>query len=360
MLYTILILAGIFAIGGIYILNLPQLGKNPTGERLARIEKSPNYKNGEFQNYNSVEQKSSTSRWENLYEIFIKGIENARPNSPIPVVKTDLKTLAPSQNTIIWLGHSAYFIQVNGKKILIDPTLVNAAPFAFMNKPFKGTDIYKPNDIPEVDYLLITHDHYDHLDYETIIQIKDGVKNFVVSLGIGEHLEHWGVNPNKITELDWNEDISFDDNVKITALPARHYSGRGIVRNKTLWSSFMLESQQKTIYIGGDSGYDDFYKEIGKKFPSIDIALMENGQYNEDWRYIHILPNQIPQAFNDLKAKRLMTGHHGKYALAKHAWTDPLDNIYNNAKKENLPLLTPKIGEIINLDDETQVFEKWW
>lgn len=360
MLYIFLGVILLVLISGIIVLNLPVFGKIPSGERLARIEKSPNYKDGIFQNYNSTAQKSSKGIVQNLYEIFIKGIEGVRPSKAISVVKTDLKNLNPSENVLIWLGHSAYYLQLGGKIFLIDPTLVSAAPFSFMNKPFEGTDIYTPDDIPSVDYLLITHDHYDHLDYQTVIQLKDKIGKIITGLGVGEHFEHWGFSSEKITELDWNEHFDLANGFKITALPVRHYSGRGVIRNKSLWVSYMLETPLQTIYFGGDSGYDTFYKQIGEQFPNIDLAILENGQYNEDWRYIHILPQEIPLAFNDLQAKRLLTSHHGKYALAKHIWQDPLENVYKNTQENHIPLLTPKIGEVIFLDDENQTFTQWW
>lgn len=259
---------------------------------------------------------------------------------------------------MIWLGHSAYFLRLDGKTFLIDPTLVSASPLAWTNQPFAGSDIYTPNDIPAIDYLIITHDHWDHLDYETMTALKPKIGKVITSLGVGEHFEYWGFSPQQIIELDWQEKFA-ENNVTITALPARHFSGRGIVRNKTLWSSFMLESS-KTIYIGGDSGYDDFYQEIGRSFPEIDLAILENGQYNRDWQNIHIHTHELPKAIKALGANRVLSVHHAKYALSNHTWREPLDILYQYAQTQNFHLLTPKIGEVVYLNDTNQRFEPWW
>ena len=359
-MYSVLAIIGVVLVAGVVILNQPKFGKNPSGERLERIEKSPHYKDGSFQNLSPTPQfTSDKSMLVAIAEFMFRKVEGLKPAKAIPTVKTDLKNLAPDQNILVWFGHSGYFMQLDGKKYLIDPTLLTASPFAFFNKPFSGTDSYQPQDIPPVDYLIITHDHYDHLDYQTIIQLKDKVGTIITGLGVGSHLEHWGFAKDKIIELDWQESITLSD-ATLTCLPSRHFSGRGIVSNKTLWASFMLESPSQTIYIGGDSGYDPFYKEIGKKFQNIDLAILENGQYNQDWALIHILPEEIPQVIKDIKPKRVLAGHNSKYALANHPWDEPLNKIYENAQKENFHLITPKIGEVVDLSNEHQSFEKWW
>ena len=357
---SILIIVGILAVIGFIILNQPQFGKNPSKERLERIKKSPNYKDGSFQNLSPTPAfTSDKSRISTMYDILFKKSPDLNPPLPIKSIKTDLKSLPIEQNLLVWFGHSGYFIQLDGKRYLIDPTLLTASPFSFYNTPFAGADSYQPKDIPPIDYLIITHDHYDHLDYQTIMQLKDNVGTIITGLGVGSHFEYWGFPKEKIIELDWQESINLP-NITLTCLPARHFSGRGFVRNQTLWASFMLESVSKTIYIGGDSGYDPFYKEIGKKYQHIDLALLENGQYNEDWALIHILPEQIPQVIKDIKPKRILTGHNSKYALSNHSWSEPLNKIYNSAKKENFHLITPQIGEIVDLDNESQTFDKWW
>ncbi len=360
MLYITLILIAVLVVGLLIFINQPKFGKNPSGERLERIKKSPNYQDGGFKNLSETPQLTSDKPMVvQLYKFFTDKIDNLRPATPIPTVKTDLKNLSKDENILVWLGHSGYFMQIDGKTFLIDPTLLSGSPVSFFNKMFDGSNAYLPEDIPAVDYLIITHDHWDHLDYETVQQLKPRIGKVVTGLGVGSHFEYWEFAKENIVELDWHEQTTFG-NIKLTALPARHFSGRGIVRDRTLWASFMLETPTKTIYIGGDSGYDTFYKEIGKQFPNIDLAILENGQYDKDWAYIHILPEQIPQVVKDLNPKRVLGVHNSKFALAKHDWREPLELLYQNAQKENFRLLTPKIGDIIDLNNENQTFEKWW
>lgn len=361
MLYIITSIIVVLIFGGLLFMNQKKFGRLPKGERLARIEKSPNYKNGEFQNLSETPlMTSNKSLPVALYEFVFNRVKDLEPNAPIPTAeKPDLKNLN-KDDILVWLGHSAYYIKVDGKSFLIDPTLVSASPVPFAGKAFKGSSLFLPDDIPYIDYLIITHDHWDHLDYETITSIKNRVGKVITALGVGEHFEYWDFPKDKIIELDWYDDYSSTSEIKITSLPARHGSGRGLIQRKTLWSSFMLETPSQTIYIGGDSGYDSFYKEIGKQFPNIDLAILENGQYDEDWRYIHILPEELPKAIKDLSPKKVLTFHNSKYALGKHAWYEPLDKVYENAQKENFNLLTPMIGEIVELKNDNQTFRKWW
>lgn len=347
-------------LGGIY-LNLPKFGKQPTGKRLERIKKSPNYKDGSFQNIEPTPQFSSDrSRVAIIYDFLFRKAPDLYPSESIPSVKTDLKALAEDQNILVWLGHSAYYIQIAGKKFLIDPTLLTASPIAGTNPPFEGADIYKPSDMPEVDYLIITHDHWDHLDYESVLALKDKIGQVVLPLGNGEHFEHWGFATEKLIELDWHESVSLAEGLKITALPARHYSGRGIIRSKWLWASYMIETSLKTIYMGGDSGYGAHYKNIGESYKKIDWAIMENGQYGKDWKNIHIHPEELPQAIEELNPQQVLTFHNSKYALANHRWSEPMEKMEIYVQRKGLKWATPKIGEIVYLDKEDQTFSKWW
>ncbi|NLZ73645.1 MAG: MBL fold metallo-hydrolase [Bacteroidales bacterium] len=343
-------------------LNQPNFGKKPSGDRLMRIKESPNYRDGKFWNLHETPQITSDQPFiKILFHFLFKKRDSLRPTKELPSIKTNLWDLKNKQDVLIWFGHSSYLLQINGKRILVDPVLMGAAsPVSFINKPFKGSDSYRPTDIPEIDYLLITHDHWDHLDYKTVMQLKDRVKKVVCGLGVGAHLAYWGYDENRIIELDWNEEVVLDAGFKLYCLPARHFSGRGLFSNQSLWVSFLLEAPSLTIYMGGDSGYDSHFADIGKRFSKIDLAILENGQYNEDWKYIHTLPQCLVQAFTDLGAKRLFTVHHSKYALAYHAWDEPLKNIAAAAQKDSIPLIQPMIGEVVNLKDTTYQLVEWW
>lgn len=251
MVYTIIAILFVMVVKGCIVIQQPQFGKNPRGARLERIKASPNYKNGKFQNLRHTPLISSDKGalrfiWSFL---FGKKDEELRPKTPIPTQKTDLFSIKADENVLVWLGHSSYFIQMQGKKYLVDPMLVSATLMPFGFKMFKGAAVYQPGDIPPVDYLIITHDHYDHLDYKTMKALKNNIGRVITALGVGEHFEYWGFPAERITELDWNEAVTLNNDITITALPARHSSGRSLIQKKTLWASFMLQTTHKTIYI---------------------------------------------------------------------------------------------------------------
>ena len=361
MLITFSILVVIF-IAVFVFLHLQRFGKLPSGPRLEKIKKSTNYKKDHFQNFSETPMITADGGFFTVFKEFLfNKKERLNPVDLIPSVKSNLLKLDPAKEILVWFGHSSYFMQVNGKKILVDPVFSGAAsPVSFNIKAFKGTDIYTPDDLPEIDFLFISHDHWDHLDYETILKLKPKLKKIVCALGVGQHLELWGFDKNIITEMNWNESVNLEDGFLIDALPARHFSGRGLVRNKSIWVSFILNSPTLKIFMGGDSGYDTHFAAIGKKFGPFDLAILENGQYSENWKYIHMLPAETLRAAIDLQAKRLFPVHNSKFALSTHAWDTPLKKITELNEEIKLNLATPMIGEEINLKDQAQQFEKWW
>src|SRR5690606_12893097 len=200
---------------------------------------------------------------------------------------------------MVWFGHSSYYMKIDGQSFLIDPVLSkNASPLYGTNNAFMGADVFTCEALPEIDVLILTHDHYDHLDYSSFKNIKDKVSKIICPLGVGEHLEYWGFPKDNITELDWYENASVSDSIKITATPARHFSGRSFKRNTTLWASYVLQTKNLKLYLGGDSGYDTHFKEIGTKYGPFDLAILENGQYDKKWKYIHMMPEEVVQASN--------------------------------------------------------------
>ncbi|MDR1085320.1 MAG: MBL fold metallo-hydrolase [Deltaproteobacteria bacterium] len=337
-------------------------GKLPAGQRLTRIENSPNYVNGRFENLTLTPMNTgNSSRVAMLWKFVFRSEDRLKPDRPLPMLKTDLLNLGRSQNVLVWLGHSSLFLQIEGKRILIDPVFSsNAAPFLFLNRAFPGYP-YSPEDMPQIDYLLLTHDHWDHLDYPTVLALKSKVKNVICGLGVGSHLEYWGFDPTVIFEADWNETFKIEPGFKVNILPARHFSGRFLTQNKTLWVGFLLETAKRRIFISGDSGYDSHFAEIGRKFAPIDLAILENGQYNENWKYIHMMPEQVSQAALDLRAKALLPVHAGRFAMAYHAWDEPYVRLAEaSSKQRGYELFTPIIGQIVNLDEKNLKFEYWW
>ena len=330
-IFSILILA-VVAVGMILWLH-PAFGRSPRGERLELISASPNYRNGQFHNLEKTPELTSDKGFlRALWEALFESPADKVPSAPVKAVKTDLGALQLTVNHLVWLGHSSYFMTLGGKRMLVDPVLTSEFPVSLMMmKPFPGSDIYSPVDIPPIDILIITHDHYDHLDYGTIRDIKDRVGLVICPLGVGEHLEYWGVDKGKIRELDWYQTTT-SCSLKIECLPTRHFSGRLFKRRNTLWASFMVTLPDGiTVYIGGDSGYGKHYQQIAQRYPVVDYAVLENGQYNEDWRYIHTLPAQQDSVIHDLGAKNVLPVHNSKFALARHPWYEPIDKIRKTA-----------------------------
>lgn len=336
------------------------LGKLPSGNRLARIINSPNYKNGSFQNIEPTSVMSGDVSMFKILTDFANKPNTVRPRKELPYIVTDLKHLSPGKPTVVWFGHSSYLIQIGGFNILVDPVFSgNASPVPVFGKSFRGTDHYRVADFPPVDVLIITHDHYDHLDYKTILSIHGNLKQAIVPLGVSTHLEYWGVDKTKITELDWWEDHSINDNTIITATPARHFSGRGITRAKSLWVSYVLQIQGYKFFIGGDSGYDNQFNIIGKKFGGFDLAFLECGQYGKGWPLIHMIPEETVQAARDLGATVLFPVHWSKFALAVHPWNEPIKRLVIIAKEAGQKIATPMIGQPYVLGDEAQNVA-WW
>ncbi|MDR1234043.1 MAG: MBL fold metallo-hydrolase [Holosporales bacterium] len=340
----------------------PKFGSLPSGIRLEKIQKSTNYKNGQFQNIHQINSKApicKPSVYKKLFEILGKIINN-RNDITIPSTKTDLMNLNKNEDVLVWFGHSSYFMQIDGKRIVIDPVLSDvSSPIPFFPKAFRGTNVYTVTEIPELDYLIITHDHWDHLDYETVTKLK--VKQVICPLGVGAHFERWGFDASKLLEMDWYDEIVLDSGFRIVCCPTQHWSGRGFTRNKALWGAFLLIAPSGfKVYIGGDGGYCQHFKEIGKKYGPIDLAILENGQYNESWRYIHMHPSETLMAAEDLGAKALMPGHNSKFSLSTHTWSEPLNKITQLSKGSGIRLLTPMIGQKVNIKSSDQRFNVWW
>ena len=339
-----------------------KFGKAPSGQRLERMKQSPNYKNGTFQNLSFTPSLTKGySMTGVLYNFFFRKHPNRAPVDSIPHMKTDLFKLTKDEDVLIWFGHSSYFMQLEGKRILVDPVFSgNASPLPGTNRSFMGTEIYTVDDLPPIDYIFITHDHYDHLDYETILKLKTKVSKVICGLGVGSHLEQWGFDTSMIIEKDWHDAFQLDSQFKVTATPARHFSGRSFTRNNTLWCSYILQTPSIKLFIGGDSGYDTHFKSIFEQYGAVDLAILENGQYNVAWKAIHTLPHEVLQAAKDLHAKRVFPVHSSKFALANHSWDEPLKKITELNQQFSIPLATPIIGEPVRLKDTTQTFSQWW
>jgi L-ascorbate metabolism protein UlaG (beta-lactamase superfamily) len=284
-----------------------------------------------------------------------------KPPGTLPNLEPEFSTLSRTEPGVIWFGHSSYFIQFEGLKMLVDPVLSGrASPIPGMVKAFAGTDVIRPSALPALDYVLITHDHYDHLDYETVQQLKSKTGHWITSLGVGAHLEYWGIPADKITELDWWESTALQGGCTITATPARHFSGRGLKRAQSLWSSFVVQTPRHRFYLGGDSGWDSHFQEIGKRFGSFDLAILECGQYHPYWKHIHMMPEEVAEAAGQLGAKCLLPVHWAKFSLALHPWDEPINRLLKAAAGKPFRVLTPMIGQTVVLYSDEDYGQNWW
>ncbi|MEP4757808.1 MAG: MBL fold metallo-hydrolase, partial [Nonlabens ulvanivorans] len=252
--------------------------------------------------------------------------------------------------------------KMNDKSILIDPMFGKvAAPHPWLGANRFNSELpIEIEDLPSIDAVIISHDHYDHLDYDSIIALKDKVSHYYVPLGVGVHLEAWGIESSAITELDWWQEVTLGD-IQLACTPAQHFSGRKIgAEQSTLWSSWVIQNVTEKLFFSGDSGYSDHFKAIGNQYGPFDLALMECGQYNELWSDIHMMPEETAQAGKDLNARAIMPIHWAGFKLALHDWRDPVNRVTTAGELLNLPVITPQIGDVIHLDDTASAYGQWW
>jgi L-ascorbate metabolism protein UlaG (beta-lactamase superfamily) len=337
-------------------LNTSVFGAKPSP---AKYKKEPNFKDDVFHNQSET---SVMSKDGSFFKVLGEWLNKSKENEPkgiIPVIVSDLKKSTNSAG-ITWFGHSSYLLQVDGKTVLVDPVFHRASPIPLFGKPFPMSFDYDAHHFPEIDYLVLTHDHYDHLDHHFIKKLIPQVKQFIVSAGIEAHLILWGVKEDQIFALSWHQNKTFND-FNFTALPARHFSGRKFKRGETLWSSFALKTKSLNIYLGGDSGYDHHFNEIGENYGPFDLAILECGQYGKYWPNIHMTPEETYLAAKELNSKRLFPVHWAKFSLSTHSWKDPINLLIQTQKQDESPLeiITPQIGEVYNFT-LPNYSKNWW
>ncbi len=352
-------------IAAIFINTSPEFGGKHNNDDQKRYEATGHYEDGKFMNLIPTSMDMSAGNMASTFREYFRGGVDRQPNFDIPVKHIDSLEIVANKDTtkLIWFGHSAFLLQIDGKNILIDPMFGNVpAPHPWLGGKRYSKDLpIKIEEIPQIDAILISHDHYDHLDYGSIEKLKGKTKEFYVPIGVGNHFKRWGVPEGKIHELNWWDEIDADG-LKLALAPSRHFSGRGLSdRSKTLWGSWVILGTQDSIYFSGDGGYGPHFKAIGEKYGPFDFAMIECGQYNDKWAQIHMMPEETAQAAVDVKAKTMMPIHWGAFTLALHPWTEPVERALIAAKELNMPIISPRIGEAIYLDrlNET-VMEKWW
>jgi len=339
-----------------------QFGGKVTKELESQYEQSENWRDGKFQNLVETEVGVPFSKIPGvIYKQLTK--RGQRPNHNLPILPFDIKSfLAPADKAkFIWYGHSAILMRLNEQTILIDPMLgSDTTPIApVANKRFSDNSLAFIDDFPEIDLIVISHDHYDHLDYDSIQKLKPKTKKYFVALGLKRHLVRWGVDAELITEFDWWNTVALDG-IDITFTPTQHFSGRGLTdRAKCLWGGWMFQTGKETIWFSGDGGYGDHFKTIGERLGPIDFAFMESGQYNDDWRPIHLFPDESIQAAIDAQVKKVMPVHWCGFSLSyQHTWSEPADEFVKYAQEKNMDYVLPALGQLFTSSDHIK--KKWW
>lgn len=359
---AIVIIVAIFAAGIIVFVSFaPQFGQKPEGDDLERIKNSNHYDGEAFVNLIETSMDMKLSKMPALLWGFLSPPVGKNPSKPLPTEWNEgNETQIDSLSYITWFGHSAVMLELDGKVILIDPMLGPAsAPVSFMTKRFGYEAPINIEKLPHIDAIIISHDHYDHLDHSSILKLKNKTDKFYTALGVGSHLKHWGVSEEKITELDWWQNAELGS-ITFTAAPSRHFSGRAINdRNKTQWASWAIKGAKDNIYFSGDGGYGPHFKEIGEQLGPFEFAMIECGQYNEQWAAIHMMPEQSVQAGIDVKGKILMPIHWGAFDLAPHVWQDPILRFTKKAIEEKAEYVTPVIGGRFAVGVDAPK-EDWW
>ncbi len=337
-------------------------GAKPTPTLLARYASSPNWKKDRFLN---LEETAMTFGFKDIPGLLKKQFLERKgriPKSDIPIQNLDWTAFTRDQESyqLVWLGHSACLIRLAGKTWLIDPMLgPDASPIApFKTKRFQSNALAYLKSLPQVDYVLLSHDHYDHLDLKSIQALLPHKARYITALGVGRHLEKWGVPATRIQELDWWEHVQLEG-LTLHFTPSRHFSGRGTNdRAKSLWGGFFFHSPAVKLYFSGDGGYGTHFQEVKARLGKADVMLVECGQYNELWHQIHMFPEEAVFAAQDMEAERVIPVHWGGFALALHTWQDPIERFSKAAAEAGLHFELPYPGEVIS--PSRKAGRDWW
>ncbi|OAM26405.1 multidrug transporter [Eikenella longinqua] len=335
----------------------PVFGGQPDEASMAKIRASKAFNGSEFENLEPTPLMTSDES-PSILEWGWKMLNpppGKHPAKPLPTVALDTSQL--QDGSVVWFGHSTVLFRTGGQTFITDPVFYRASPVPFTGKPFAMSHVPTVGELPDIDAVLISHDHYDHLDYQAIREINAKAKRFIVPLGVKAHLQRWGIPDSKITEIDWEEQTRVG-RVAVTYVPARHFSGRTFERNKTLWGGYVVKSPELSIYFSADSGYGKHFANIIAQHGPFDFAMIENGAYDPAWALIHETPEEAASAVADIGAPLVMPIHWGKFDLANHHWKDPIERFTRAAAERNLQVATSRIGQMFQIGKPPQ--EKWW
>lgn len=361
-----LILLSLLVLAMLSWIDFESFGKLPDGELLGRLKASPQWhaKQDQFVNRRAdlVPQMRANMDLYDMTKRWLLNPKQGSPEHPLPQVIPKLDAFARHQEGVhyIWLGHSSFLVNIRGTIVLFDPVFTWASPIHYLVPRFQDP-VVALEMLPKIDLIVISHDHYDHLDSRTVAFFRNKKTKFVVPLGVSSHLKYWSIQDERIIELDWWEQ-RIASGLEITCTPSQHFSGRlGTGNNRTLWASWVIKDGAKaSLFYSGDTGYDTHFAEIGQRLGPFDIAFIENGQYNELWRAVHMLPHEGIRAFSDLGARIFVPVHWGMFDLSIHNWFDPPEEILKLARENKVPINIPKIGQEISLADPKQPVETWW
>ncbi len=361
---TVLALALLAAAAVPYLLSLPQFGGKLEGDRLARARANPQYRADRFVNPVPPAKYRPVDVW-NLIDGQFLGNEVRVPPGPIPVqaVAPDALRAVPASPSLraFWIGHASVYVEIDGLRLLIDPVFSEyASPFDIGPRRFHPPPL-SLDELPPIDAVLITHDHYDHLDMRTVQHLSRRGAAFLVPLGIGAHLQAWGVPDAQLREFEWWQEHVLRG-VRLISTPTRHYSGRRLTdANATLWTSWSVIGARHRFYVSGDTGYSDHFRAIGERFGPFDLSFIKIGAYGPGapWLDIHMSAEDAVRAHRELRARRLFPVHWGTFNLAFHAWDEPIKRTLAAAQASQVELLTPRVGQMVDADQPLAV-NPWW
>lgn len=352
---VIIIIAIVFGIT-LYVNLNSQFGASVMSSDKDLYEQSKYWDGEKFINMEETTMDISLSTIPGLLKAQFTNTKVRRPEKNLEVIPLDMKRFMenPGKAKFVWYGHSALLIQINGKNYLMDPMLGDdTSPIAPMKtKRFSENVLDMIDEMPPIDAIFMTHDHYDHLDYASMKKLQGKVNKYYVALGVSRHLEKWGVAKEQIKEFDWWDELE-EDGLKIVFTPSRHFSGRGLFdRAKSIWGGWIIQWDDKSLYCSGDGGYGKHFKEIGEKYGPFDWAFVECGQYNPLWHQIHMYPEESVQAGLDVQAIVSIPIHWGGFALALHTWKDPVERFAAHAESTQANICLPQLGEIVEMGEE--------
>lgn len=324
-------------------------------------QQSPQFRDGRFHNVVPRAERSWVDGVRVWADFLFNKPANTRPDRVVPMLTVTREAVLGAPDNSVWrLGHSSLLFKLNNKLWLTDPVFSErSSPVQWYGPQRFDAPPIAVDELPPLEGVIISHNHYDHLDHATIMALQGRVKHFLAPLGVGATLIEWGVPASKVQEFDWWDGTTIGG-VRFVATPAQHFSGRGLAdADRTLWSSWVIAGQNFKLFFSGDSGYFDGFREIGKRYGPFDMAFIETGAYDKRWEYVHMLPDQVLKAFTDLDGKWLFPIHNGTFDLAMHAWNDPMEQITDLAAANGLSLSTPLMGERMSLSAPT-TGSRWW